>query len=167
MIDDCPYTFKELTERMPALMEQMKQAIRQARPMSDFARRRKGAITIARELGRQADFAGCYVFLDNGKPIYTGISRKVISRVRMHTQGPDDAQSTLAYKMTCKAHPHSMTRKQAMRDDDFLAAYRQILDDVKSLDVAFIEVEDTIELHLFEVFCAMALDTEWNSFRTH
>jgi hypothetical protein len=34
--------------------------------------------------------------------------------------------------------------------------------------VAFIEIANEVELHLFEVYAAIELDTgEWNTFRTH
>jgi hypothetical protein len=34
--------------------------------------------------------------------------------------------------------------------------------------VAFIAIENDLEIYLFEAFCAMELDAwEWNTFRTH
>lgn len=39
---------------------------------------------------------------------------------------------------------------------------------IQRLDVAFIQIDNAIELHLFEAFCAMELGTgEWNTFATH
>ena len=39
---------------------------------------------------------------------------------------------------------------------------------LRSLNVAFIEIGNPLELYLFEAYCAMELDTsEWNTFETH
>ena len=51
-------------------------------------------------------------------------------------------------------------------------AFRKVFDErqahLRGLCVAFIEVENDLEIYLFEAFCAMELDTcEWNTFRTH
>ena len=55
-----------------------------------------------------------------------------------------------------------------MEDLEFSAAFEEARAYSKSLDVAFIPIEDDVELYLFEACCAMELDTsEWNSFRTH
>ena len=44
-------------------------------------------------------------------------------------------------------------------------AARQLLRDGS---VAFIEIANAVELHLFEVYAAIGLDTgEWNTFRAH
>jgi hypothetical protein len=46
----------------------------------------------------------------------------------------------------------------------FVAAQKYL----RRLDVAFIEIENPLELYVFEAFASMELDTsEWNTFRTH
>ena len=69
--------------------------------------------------------------------------------------------------MALKKHPHQMTRSQAMNDVCFMAAFDQAKKRLAEHDVAFIQIVDVVELYLFEVYAAMELGTEWNSFRTH
>ena len=39
---------------------------------------------------------------------------------------------------------------------------------LRSLQVAFIEIQNPLELYVFEVYAAIELDThQWNTFRTH
>jgi len=55
-----------------------------------------------------------------------------------------------------------------MKDDDFLRLFAARRDSLKTLHVAFIETDDPFDMYLFEVYCAMELDTcRWNSLRTH
>jgi predicted GIY-YIG superfamily endonuclease len=168
-IDECPFTFRQLaTDRLPNDMAQMRKAMAKAHPMAKFARRGEGPKTILSELRHERDFAGCYVLMDKGKPVYVGISRTVIHRLLQHVKGRTHYDASLAYQIARKKHPHSASRSAAMEDSGFAEAFEQAKRYLGSLSVAFIPIEDDVELHLFEVYCAMELDTsEWNSFRTH
>ncbi len=168
-IDECPFTFRQLaTDRLPNDMARMREAMAKAHPMAKFARRGGGSRTILGELGRERDFVGCYVLMDKGKPVYVGISRTVIQRLLQHVKGRTHYDASLAYRIACKKHPHSASRSDAMEDPSFAEAFEQAKAYLGALSVAFIPIEDDVELHLFEVYCAMELDTsEWNSFRTH
>lgn len=69
-------------------------------------------------------------------------------------------------------HPHGKTAANAMQDEDFKARFEEAHGYLKSLNVAFIEIENPLELYLFEAYCALELDTSfdaggWNSFETH
>jgi len=65
-------------------MAELRRAMTVPRPMLDFAQKGIGLRTLLREAGRDADFPGCYVMLDSGRPFYVGISRKVFTRLRQH-----------------------------------------------------------------------------------
>lgn len=55
-----------------------------------------------------------------------------------------------------------------MKDTDFLRAFAEAQALLLDCHVAFVEIENPLELYLFEAYCAMELDTcEWNTFRTH
>jgi hypothetical protein len=63
---------------------------------------------------------------------------------------------------------HKMTRAEAMQDPAFHMAFEEARRLLADCTVAFIVIENPLELYLFEAYCAMELDTsEWNTFRTH
>ena len=168
-IDDCPHTFQALArDVLPAHMVRMREAIASPISMQDFGTKGIGPATILNRLQRDSDFSGCYVLLGGEEPIYVGISRKIVQRLLNHTRGRDYYTATLAYRMAKVEHPNAQTAKEAMKDAAFVALFESKKAHIASLNVAFIEIDDPIEMCLFEVYCAMELDTSrWNSFRTH
>ncbi len=63
---------------------------------------------------------------------------------------------------------HKMKRADAMLDPVFRTAFDQAKALLRDCSAAFIDIENPLELYLFEAYCAMELDTcEWNTFRTH
>jgi hypothetical protein len=63
---------------------------------------------------------------------------------------------------------HKMKREDAMRDGDFRKAFDEAQTLLRGCSVAFVDIENPLELYLFEAYCAMELNTcEWNTFRTH
>ena len=92
----------------------------------------------------------------------------VVSRIQQHVKGKTHFDASLAYLMASKQMGHGKERKQAMEDAAFRAAFEKAKERLKRMSVAFIDIQNPLELHLFEAYCAMALDTsEWNTFRTH
>jgi len=168
-IDDCPYTFRQLTrQRLPQRMRELRRAMRHARRMGDFARPRIGPATLLREMHKSEDFCGCYVLIERRKPFYVGISRRVVHRLIQHVRGRSHYDASLAYRIACGTKRHSLTRRKAMQEKAFKGAFQKAKDRLRRMKVAFVEINDPVELHLFEVYCAMELHTgRWNTFRTH
>lgn len=168
-VDDCPYSFAELArDVLPGLMAELRQAVASARPMLGFAQKGVGVKTLLRGEGREADFPGCYVILDAGRPVYVGISRKVFTRLRQHVLADTHNSATLAYRMAAKWTGHSMRRSEAMSDPDFKREFDRARDMIRRLDVAYIEIDNPLVLHVFEAYAALELGTgEWNTFETH
>jgi hypothetical protein len=168
-IDDCKYSFAQLaSENFPRYMNKLRQNIKQSTPMAQFAVKGARVATLLKQLNVKAEFSGCYVLLDTGIPVYVGISRTVLRRLRQHVLGTSHFDATFAYKMAFDRRPHQTTRNAAMADEEFSSTFRQARDDIRGMDVAFIKIKNSLELHVFEPYCAMALDTEkWNTFATH
>lgn len=172
-IDGCHRSFEELAhEVLPGYMAQLRDRMREPIAMSDFDVRGIGPATIRARLGLPADPRGCYVLLDGGKPVYVGISKHVITRLMDHVRGRDHLTATLAYLIAKHRHPHGRTASDAMRDEAFLARFADARDYLRSLDVAFVAIENALELYVFEPYCALELNTGfeaggWNSFATH
>lgn len=140
--------------------------------MAEFAVRGDGPVTLCRRWGLDRDPKACYVLLDDGKPIYVGISGRVIERLREHVLRAHHLSATLAYRIARAEYPHRRTGNQAMEDQVFLDRFAERREYLKTLNVAFVKIDNDVELYLFEVYCAMELSTGldnggWNSFTVH
>jgi hypothetical protein len=63
---------------------------------------------------------------------------------------------------------HEMKRADAMKDSAFREAFVEARTLLRGSSVSFIEIDNPLELYLFEAYCAMELQTgEWNTFKTH
>jgi predicted GIY-YIG superfamily endonuclease len=169
LIDNCQSTFAELIAVvLPGYMTQLRAAMRKPHPLTDFCVSGDGVKTILRRLGRTRDFSGCYVLSRDGNAFYVGISRGVIGRLRQHGTGKTHFDASLAYRMACEKVPHKMTRDAAMKKPGFQKQFQDAQRQLHGSSAAFIEIENPLELYLFEAYCAMELDTsKWNTFRTH
>jgi hypothetical protein len=168
-IDECRHTFLELTTTvLPAHMQRLREAMESPVEAAIFAQAKQGTSAIAKQLQLRGDFAGCYIFLEQTRPIYAGISRKVLSRIRQHLCGKTHFDASLAYRMAKRNMPTRLKRGEAMQDSAFRKVFAEGQAHLRELRVAFIPIENDLEIYLFEAFCAMELDTwEWNTFRTH
>jgi predicted GIY-YIG superfamily endonuclease len=168
-IDECQYSFKELAEqRLPALMEAMKEALSNPLLMSQFAAYKVGKKTILKDLKKKSDFQGCYVLSDKNGPLYVGISRGVVQRLIQHVKGKTHFDASFAYRIASENYEHEMSRGDAMNHDVFKTYFSDAQIYIADMSVAFIEISNDLELYLFEVYCSMELDTSlWNTFRTH
>jgi len=120
-VDDCSHTFAELAQTvLPSLMVQMQQAIASPTPVSGFLVPRQGVKTLLRVDGRSVDFPGCYVLLEEGRPLYVGISRKVFRRLWYHARGTKHFAATLAYSIAAHGFVSDLPRSARMADAEFL-----------------------------------------------
>ena len=172
-LHECSHTFEELAANvLPAHMTKMRNALVKPGAMNTFAKPGVGPGALLKELGIAQDFSGCYVLLEDEKPIYVGISRKVIGRLRQHVFGKTHFDASLAFRIAKDRHPDmnikNLTRCEAMKDSSFGISFTAAQDYLRSLHVAFICIENPLELYVFEAYCALELDTnQWNSFETH
>jgi hypothetical protein len=168
-IDACQHRFIDLALNVfPSHLNRLKSSLNSPVPMQAFARPKIGPATIALELCITDPRSGCYVFLDRQRPIYVGISRSVLSRIRQHVLGKTHSDASLAYLMAKRKFSGWGTREAAMQADDFQQAFGDAQSYLKTLNCAFISIPNALELYLFEAFAAMELDTaEWNTFVTH
>lgn len=168
-IDNCEFSFKELADsRLPYDMKKMSAAMRAPHSMSLFAERGLGKNLVLKHLSLPHDFQGCYVLLDESRPVYVGISRSVIQRLIQHVKGKTHFDASLAYRMAAFNYSHDMSRGEAMKNPDFLQFFTEARQRLAAMKVAFVEIKTDLELYLFEVYCSMVLDTaQWNSFKTH
>lgn len=168
-IDQCRYSFDEIyRDLLPRYMAVVHAEMKSPYNLADFAIKGRGVKTLCAEIRRDTDFSGCYAMLDQGVPVYVGISRTLVQRLRQHVIGKSHYDASLAYRIAARNRPHGMTRSVAMLDADFVLAFDGAKRYLRGLQVVFVEIVNPVELYLFEVYAAMALDTSsWNSFETH
>lgn len=168
-IDNCQHAFADLASHvLPGYMAKLQEAINTPLELAQFAQPGIAEKTLTKQLGLSSDFSGCYVLLEQGQPFYVGISRGVIKRLRQHVTDKTHFGASLAYKMASQTVGHQLTRDEAMKDPLVAQAFTQAQQRLIAADVAFIRIDNPLELYLFEAYCAMQLDTaDWNTFRTH
>ncbi|MCW0159669.1 GIY-YIG nuclease family protein [Burkholderia pseudomallei] len=168
-IDNCKYTFDELSfSILPGHLERLKEALRKPIPAASFVGYKSATREALSEAGRTTDFPGCYVFVDIDRPVYVGISRNVVKRLVQHLNFESHYSASLVYRMASEDFPHEMKRDQAMKDDQFRRVFLTAQGRLREMSVAYVEIDNDLELYLFEVLAAMRLDTDtWNTFRTH
>ncbi|WP_445989681.1 hypothetical protein ACSVCE_18750 [Chromobacterium haemolyticum] len=168
-IDNCQHTFASLAANvLPSYMAMLQATINTPIELARFAQPGVAEKTLTKQLGLSSDFSGCYVLIEQGRPFYVGISRGVIKRLRQHVTDKTHFGASLAYKMASQTVGHQLTRDEAMKDPQIALAFAQAQQRLIAADVAFIRIDNPLELYLFEAYSAMQLDTaDWNTFRTH
>lgn len=168
-IDDCPHSFEDLVRKvLPAHMARLRPSLNAPIPVADFAVRGVGTKTLLTKHNRSKDFSGCYVLIEKKTPIYVGISRTVFQRLLQHVKGKTHFDASLAYRIAVSEDEHRSTRSGCMASSEFQRLFDAAKDYLKTLNVAYVEIANPLELYVFEPFCAITLNThQWNTFRTH
>jgi len=172
-IDGCHRSFDELAQGvLPRYMVELREAMKAPIPLLEFAIKGDGPVTLCRRYGLENDPMGCYVLIEDGQPVYVGISKHVIQRLMEHVRGGDHLSATLVYRITVARHPYNGTAANAMQDNAFRMRFDETRHELLNMSVAFVAISNPLELYLFEAYCAMELDTGfdtggWNTFETH
>jgi predicted GIY-YIG superfamily endonuclease len=168
-IDKYVFSFEQLvTSDLPQYMAQLESSVKNPRSMDDFAVSGVGIRGICRQFSLKCDFPGCYVLLDGPTAVYVGISGNVLQRLRQHVRGATHFDASLAYRIACDRMPHKHTRSRAMEEVLFKAEFDKAKAYLRSLQVAYVEIDNPLVLYVFEPYCAMRFDTsKWNTFETH
>ena len=169
LIDGCPHSFNQLARTvLPGYMRQMRASLKVPHHASLFSSHGCGPATIAKKLNLAGDFSGCYVLIDKCKPIYVGISRRVLARLRQHFTGKTHYDANLAYAYAKRRFSMSGKRSDLMKEQNFQRKFGEAQKYLCSLDVAFVQIQNPLELYVFEAYASIELCThEWNTFRTH
>lgn len=168
-IDQCEFSFTEVcSKRLPTYLASLQASIAKPFPASWIQEPGVGQATLIKRLGRTTDFSGCYLFIEKGCPLYVGISRGVVGRLFQHLTSTNHLSGSLAYYIAkCQSDPGG-TREENMNDGAFRALFDDSQRRLEQCNIATVEISNSVELHLFEVYAAMELGTgEFNTFRTH
>ena len=168
-IDQYNDSFEHLVgTELPQHMATLEQAMKKKILMSKFAIYGEGVAALTKQFDLTADFPGCYVLSENENPIYVGISKNVLQRLRQHVRGTTHFNASLAYRIAAQNMPHDNTRAQAMQSNAFKAEFDRAKLYINNLNVAFVKIVNPLALYCFEPYCAMKFNTNvWNTFETH
>ena len=128
-----------------------------------------GFNTSLKKNGPINEIKGLYIFYEDDTPVYVGISRKLIRRLRNHFLGKSHFEASLVYLMARHEYDQKYGLYIGERKDFPFEEYRKRLQQ-KMLNDWKIEVIpelDNYKLYYLEIILACKLKTYWNSFETH
>lgn len=150
--------FKQIIDRFPFLLDQLIN--------SDLIPRNK--------LGRLPQ-NGIYVFFENGRALYVGRTNRgrMKDRILVHgRRGSRHNSASFAFNLAKKTAREkgiavSERRKKLEQDPTFRGLFIQAKERISRMSARVIEIQDVKTQYLFEVYAAIALETEFNDFDTH
>ncbi len=124
----------------------------------------------SKEIGENNDLKGLYIFYEDDKPIYVGISRCILKRLKNHFLGKVHNEATLVYLMLRDKHDQIHGVYTGVRLE--LKIFKEERESEqakmrKNWKIAIIPEEDSYKMHFFEIYLSCYLKTKWNSFETH
>ncbi len=138
----------------------------------DLFKKEFGELNVTDKKGKTKKYEGLYIFIDKDKPVYVGISRNIISRLRNHAWGKTSVTSSLAYLMAKQEHGN--LNKDIYKDNinEIREKYLEKVREFKLYIYPFKGQENTetseyYSLQLLEVLLSVRLKTCWNTFKTH
>lgn len=116
------------------------------------------------------DFSGVYVFYKNNKPIYVGISGTIIRRLKYHLFGLKNNESSLVYLIAKENYQKEYGIKYSGKRSDFpFSNFRQEIQTemINNWSFKIYPIKNGYNLSFTEIYLACALETKWNTFKTH
>ncbi len=117
------------------------------------------------------EVTGLYIFFENDEPLYVGISRRLIKRLRDHFLSNSHFSSSLVYLMARDEFELDTGELYMGERKDFthFIENRERLQEMmrKNWKIQIIPETDNYKLYYWEVALACKLKTRWNTFETH
>lgn len=113
---------------------------------------------------------GLYILYDDNKPVYVGISRSILKRLKNHFLGKMHNEATLLYLMLRDEHDQAHGLYTGKREDlPIFKEKRESKQEQMRINwkIAIIPETDNYKMHFFEIYLSSYLKTKWNSFETH
>lgn len=118
---------------------------------------------------RLDDFQGIYIIYDENIPFYVGRSNDVIRRIYQHVNGKTDTSATLAFKFGQKLfkieNPNLKLKNR--RELDFEKYCKPFQKEMRKFKIVFDQIQNDVELYLFELYASVELKTNQNRFKCH
>lgn len=168
-LHDCKHGFLDLAKEIfPEYMRLLRQSVITPISGQSFYTPGIGMQSIRKNYGNNGkDFRGCYVFIENGLPLYVGISKHVLYRLHSHLNAKNHQGSNFIYKVANKATKISHLRKSPT-SVEYKSSFQVALERVRQCDLAWVAIPNALEVYLFEAYACMELGTkDYNDFETH
>lgn len=112
---------------------------------------------------------GLYIFFDDDKPIYIGISRNIIRRLKQHFYGKLHNHCTVAYQIAREEHKSNVSKEILKSFYDKENSPREEIQSRmrENWKIAIIPEINDYRLALKEICYAIKYKTKYNSFKTH
>lgn len=118
---------------------------------------------------KENEIRGVYVFHEQDKPVYVGVSRKILTRLKNHFIGKTHNQASLTYLMSRekydKEHGLFMQTRNEFPFEEYRHKHQNEMKE--NWRISIIPIKDNYEMYFTEFYLACELKTEWNSFETH
>lgn len=129
----------------------------------------------ASHLPRSMPTHGIYLFSDGAKHLYVGRSNNIRNRVRLHCRpGSQHNQATFAFRMARHqtgrmnaAYTTAGSRGEMVKDAVFGPVFVACKENIRSLNLRFVEELDPTRQALLEIYTATVLETPFNDFENH
>ncbi len=149
--------FKELTDKLPTLLKQLIDS--PLRPCNHLG---------------NVPAHGIYVFYEQGTPIYVGRSNRMKARIQEHKR-PSSTHNSASFAFNLArdlakeqgVNTDIITRENLENDPCFKKFFSEAKERVSQMSVRYIEIDDSVLQSVFEIYCHLALKTEYNDFDTH
>jgi len=127
-IGPADYSWSELcTKFLPTKMDQLLEAMKNPIPAADLIRHGAGLRALRKKHPQvSGECSGCYVLMENGSPVFTGISREVYRRVFRLLKEATFVHSTVANMLADAQVPMPGTCSyEKMKTPGYRAAHEQ------------------------------------------
>lgn len=149
--------FKKKVDQLPSLLEKLNSS--PLKPWDD--------------LGSPPE-KGIYVFFENRRPIYTGRTNRMKTRIKEHGR-PSSSHNSAPFAFNLAKEEAAQNRidvnrrrSELEKDPAFASLFLKAKQRISRMQVRVIKIDDPIMQTLFEVYASMALDTtRYNDFCTH
>ena len=116
---------------------------------------------------------GVYLFLENEKPIYVGRTDRMRARLTEHgRKGAGNNDASFAFRLA-KSEAKRMNleitgkRKEIEIHPEFSKLFTVAKQRVAAMQIKYIEINDSVDQYLFEVYASEVLQTPFNDFENH
>jgi len=123
-----------------------------------------------REQKKKNEVKGIYVFYQDDQPVYVGMSRKLLRRLKNHFIGKSHFEASLVYLISRHKHDSlNGTYKGNRKDLKFFIKDRESIQSemIKNWSISILPIDNNYQMYLTEFLLACHLKSKWNTFETH
>ena len=125
------------------------------------------------DLPKKLALAGIYLFSKDGDALYVGRTNNIKQRLQLHTRNNHN-QATFAFLLArhetgnIKAsYTQKGSRADLLKDDVFKTAFNQARENIRLMDIQYVEENDPVSQTILEVYTAFESNAKYNNFDNH